>query len=463
MTTNTFAGKPMTIFALSSAPGRAGVAVIRVSGDQAGVALLRMMGATSQEVAPHSSSLAGLLPRPRSAHLTPLYDPKTGDQLDEGLVLWFPAPNSFTGEDVAEFHVHGGSAVVEGLLASLSRQPGSRMASPGEFSRRAFENGKFDLTAAEGLADLIEAETSAQRRQAVGQMGGTLTRLYGGWRETLLTGLAHLEADIDFPDENLGDNIAAPVLADIRRILGEIKQHLDDARGGERLRDGFQVVILGPPNAGKSSLLNALAQRDVAIISKHAGTTRDIVECHLDLGGYPVTLVDTAGLRDTEDEVEAEGVRRALARADEADLVVHMIDAREWPPGEDSDSASTGIMVANKVDLTPGFSETEYKGSAVFPVSATIGTGIDDLIKALEARVAGSLGETSGSAAVTRLRYRENLENCVSALERAMGGREIDLVAEDLRAACWSIAVITGAVDVEDILDRVFRDFCIGK
>ncbi len=442
-----------SIYALSTAPGRAGLAMVRLSGPGAGPAL---------------TALAGRLPPPRLASRAVLRD-TAGVAIDDALVLWFPGPASFTGEDVAEFHIHGGKAVLAALLAALAQRPGLRLAAPGEFTRRAFQHGKLDLTAAEGLADLIDAETEAQRRQGLRQMQGELGRLYESWRSRLLRGLAHVEADIDFPEEDLPDGIAAAIRPDIDILRQEIARHLADNRRGERLRDGVTVVILGPPNAGKSSLLNALAQREAAIVSDIAGTTRDIIEVQLDLGGYPVVLADTAGLRETADRIEGEGVRRALARAESADLKLLLLDAADLaaPPPEiltllDADC----LLVANKTDLTPLPQDAILAGHEVLPLSVNSGAGLDALLHKLAAAVAARFeaGQASG-ATLTRARHREALQHCAAALDRFLSGAapDAELAAEDLRLAARALGRITGRVDVEDVLDVVFRDFCIGK
>ena len=308
-----------TLFALSSAPGRAGVAVIRISGPAAGAALCALMGRTDP-------------PAPRLATRARFRDPDSGEPLDDGLALWFPAPHSFTGEDVAELHGHGGRATVAALLDALSRRPGLAPAEPGAFTRRAFEAGKLDLTAVEGLADLIDAETAAQRRQALRQMDGALARLTEDWRDRLMRALAHLEATIDFSDEDLPETLMSSLLAEVGALASEITAHLAQPPRGERLRDGVHVAVLGPPNAGKSSLVNALARREAAIVSAIAGTTRDVVEVHLDLGGYPVVLADTAGLRESADVIEQEGVRRAHARAEVADVRLVLLDGATGGP-----------------------------------------------------------------------------------------------------------------------------------
>ena len=449
-----------TIFALASGGGRAGVAVIRVSGPLAGATLAGLM--ETEREAPETL--------PRRAVFTRLGDPATGDVLDDGLVIWFPGPASFTGEDVAELHVHGGPAVISGLLNALTRMDGLRMAEPGEFTRRAFENGKMDLTAAEGLADLVEAETEAQRKQALRQLEGELGRLYESWRERLLSALAHSEAAIDFSDEDLPKDVAAAAAQEIAMLEREIAGHVADKRRGERLRDGLMIAIIGPPNAGKSSLLNLLARRDAAIVSETAGTTRDIIEVHLDLGGYPVTVADTAGLRnrgDSGDAIEAEGIRRALSKAGDADLRLAVFDGEHWP---DPDPSTLGLVdadtlvVINKCDLGKPEPPLEINGQPALAVSALTGDGIDDLLSAAADRVAGMM-DVGGSPSLTRVRHREALEECRDALGRYLNGPDLspELAAEDIRLAARALGRITGRVDVDDILDVIFRDFCIGK
>lgn len=450
-----------TIFALSSGAGRAGVAVVRVSGPNAREALLSLAGAP--------------LPEGRRSVLRRLREPRSGEEIDRGLLLWLPGPASYTGEDMAELHLHGGRAVVGAVLEALATVPGLRVAEPGEFTRRAFENGKFDLTAAEAVADLVDAETAAQRRQALRQMGGELGRLYEDWRAVLVGSLAYLEAEIDFSDEELPESLSAAVRSRIERLRAEITRHLDDERRGERLREGVYIAILGPPNSGKSSLLNRLAKREAAIVAETAGTTRDVIEVELDLGGYPVTLADTAGLRESGDAVESEGVRRALDRAARADLKLVLFDATYWP-NVDADLLnivdSETLVALNKRDLRPLNPPTEVAGAPAYAISCRTGEGIEAFLAALEEAVAGRLapGETP---ALTRARHRAALEECGASLTRYLAacGRGADgeppigeeLRAEDLRLAARALGRITGRVDVEDILDVVFRDFCIGK
>jgi tRNA modification GTPase len=440
-----------TIYALSSASGRAGVAVIRLSGPGAVAALRRMV--------------VGELPPPREAGLRRLRHPETGVALDRGLVLIFPAPRSFTGEDVAEFHVHGGRAVVRSILEALASCAGLRPAEPGEFSRRAFEHGKLDLTAAEGLADLVNAETEAQRRQALRQLQGELGALYEGWRQELMRALAHIEAHIDFPDEGLPSDLAERTKATVAGVSAEIARHLQDRHRGERLRDGLSVVILGPPNVGKSSLINALAGRPAAIVAATAGTTRDVIEVQLDLGGYPVMLADTAGLRAARDEIESEGIRRARARAGQADIKILMVDATEPQVvvPELADLADDDTLFAvNKCDLLDHDPEAQLCGRPTFAISARTGAGLDRLLAFLTEAVIERAG-LSETPALTRERHRLALEECSQGLARAFAAPAIELLAEDLRLAVRAIGRITGRVDVEDLLDIVFRDFCIGK
>ena len=436
--------QPDTIYAPATAAGRAAIAIIRLSGPASGPAL---------------RALAGKLPPARLARHVRFHDPDSGENLDDGLALWFPAPNSVTGEDVGELHLHGSRGVLAAVMAALSRL-GLRLAEPGEFTRRAFLNGKLDLTQAEAVADLAAAETEAQRRQALRQLDGTLGEIYRGWGERLLRILAHLEAAIDFPDEDLPPAIEAQVAEGSRRLAEEIDSHLADGHRGERLRDGIAVAIVGPPNAGKSSLLNQLARREAAITSPIAGTTRDVIEVAIDLAGFPVVLADTAGLRDGADIIEQEGLRRALKRAEEAELRLFVFDATRpedakgaaaWP-GPDT------LLVANKIDLAAGQGTLP---AGIIPVSALTGEGLPVLVAGLASRV----GEIYDIAApvLTRARHREALETALAALRRSLAAGLAELRAEDLRLAWRSLGRITGRVDVEDLLNVIFRDFCLGK
>ena len=516
-----------TIFALSSGRPPAAIAVIRVAGPRARAAL---------------EALGVKVPEPRRVGFARLRDPASGEVIDEGLVLFFEGAKSEVGEDTAELQPHGGRAIIATLLAALGRVEGLRPAEAGEFTRRAFENGKLDLTAVEGLADLVMAETEGQRRQAYRQMRGALGKQADAWRERLIKALALVEARIDFSDESdVPENLLAPAGAIARELAAEIAAALADGHRGERLREGMVVAIAGPPNAGKSTLLNRLARREAAIVSPYAGTTRDVIEVHLDLGGMPVTLLDTAGIRETDDPVEMEGVKRAQARAAEADLVLWVVDAREdssVAAAADRRSDESGPLtwlVRNKIDLTQGGSRGVEDGGAAggtdgreppkeaaangaargaqnsdafegvgrgalrnneqkdwsndllanvvtrglrgtsesgvqctepeFSISATTGAGVSCLVSALE-RQAAELLSGSEPALVTRARHRRALEDALAALTRATArpvAEHEDLLAEELRLAARALGRLTGRVDVEDVLDVIFSDFCIGK
>ena len=434
-----------TIFALSSAPGRAGVAVVRVSGPSA-FACVR--GLTRGE-----------LPKPRTAALRSLRA-ADGQAIDQAIVLSFEGPASFSGEDMVEFHVHGGRAIVTKVLSALANMAGCRPAEPGEFTRRAVENGKFDLTQAEALIDLIDAETETQRIQALRQYGGELSSLYENWRSRLIKALAWSEAEIDFSDEELPADLALRRDADILEITQEIQRHIDDSRRGEIIREGVYLTVVGPPNAGKSSLINALAKRDVAIVAETPGTTRDIVAVKLDLDGVAVIVADTAGLRRAADGVESEGIRRALARAEASDLVLLLLDGSSVQPLEGVPSGLTergALTVWNKSDLQWPI------GRQGLRLSLKTGEGFDAVLDAISAIVAQHLDFTSESPVLTRVRHRYALEQAGLALRRATAADQVELFAEDLRLAVRWIGRITGRVDVEELLDVVFRDFCIGK
>jgi tRNA modification GTPase len=443
----------VTIFALSSGHGKAGVAVIRISG-AATETVLRAM--------------SKLFPAPRHATLATLSNPETGEALDRGLLLWFPAPASFTGEDMAELHIHGGRAVLEALFHVLARFPGLREAQPGEFTRRAFERGKLDLTTAEGLADLIDAETEAQRRQAFRQSNGALQSLYEQWRERLIQALAGIEAELDFSDEeDVPDAVTESARATATALRMAIADHLADGRRGEILREGLHVVIAGPPNAGKSSLMNALVRRDVAIVSTEAGTTRDVIEAHLDLAGYPVILMDTAGIREAHGAIELEGIRRTLDRARKADVIVWLRDGTDFhAPGlEAMEGAYTRtahvIHVVNKIDLA-GENASQVEGALC--LSAKTGEGMDALIAQLTEEARSIIGNTDGIT-ITRARHRRELETCLAALDHFLTGdfSALELRAEDLRHAASAIGRLTGRIDVEEVLNHIFAEFCIGK
>ncbi len=388
------------------------------------------------------------------------------EPIDDAVVLWFPGPASATGEDVAELHVHGGRAVLAALFSSLSRIENVRAAEPGEFTRHAFENGKLDLTEAEGLDDLIHADTDRQRRQALRQLKGLLGDRARGWRAQIIEASALIEAGIDFSDEgDVPAELIAPALAGIKTLLAEIEEELAAQGKGERLREGLVVAIAGPPNVGKSTLMNQLARREVAIVSPHAGTTRDVIEVQLDLDGYPVTVIDTAGIRETDDPVEQEGVRRARARAAEADLVLWLTDSKEGP--ETPEGSSPVWLVRNKIDLEgeeAATAKSDWSGGHGFRISAKLGDGIADLVAAMVAFAQDFFGASEG-ALITRERQRKLLEETALSLRQSVAavGRGEELVAEDLRAAAYSLGRLLGRVDVEDILDVIFSEFCIGK
>lgn len=443
-----------TIYAASTAPGRAAVAVVRISGPAAAKA---------------AAALAGALPQPRRAGLRTLSTPR-GEPIDRGLVLWFPGPGSYTGEDLVEFHVHGGPAVVTGLLEALAEQ-GLRLAEPGEFTRRAFEHGKLDLAQAEGVADLIEAETAAQRRQALDQLGGRMSHVQARWREALIEAQAIFEAAVDFPDEEIPADVLARAKGPLRELREEVAAALADVGRGERIREGWRVALVGAPNAGKSTLLNALAGREAAIVTATPGTTRDIIEVPLQLAGYKAVLADTAGLRETGDEIEAEGVRRARAWAEGAALRLFLVDGS----AQAADLAGAGLlragdlMVVSKADLPLGpaadaaAAEAERRGLALVRLSAHRVEDVDALIARLAERAVADLGGAEPPAA-TRQRHRELLGEALERLDSALAhGEAPELAAEDVRLAARALDRVTGRIHPEDVLDRVFASFCIGK
>jgi tRNA modification GTPase len=426
-----------TIFAVASGGAPAAIAVLRISGEASGPVLAALCG--------------GALPPPRRAGVRILRDPD-GDMLDQAVVLWLPGPGTYTGEDSAELHLHGGRAVIEAVAAALIRL-GPRPAEPGAFTRRAFLNGRMDLVEAEAIHDLITAEAEAQRRQALRQLQGELGAIYHDWADRLRVILAQQEALIDFPDEDLPPEIDAALTSELAALCQAIGGHLDDGHRGEKLREGLFFAITGPPNVGKSSLINALAGRDVAIVSATPGTTRDALEARIVLGGVPVTLVDTAGLRETSDPIEAEGVRRALARAADADLVIEMIEAgapTTTPPDD------RRLLVANKTDLAGAVPQ------GAIGISVLTGAGMDALLVRLSA-VARSVADASGPPPLTRARHRAALEDALRHLQAARAAALPELRGEDLRLALRAIGRITGHVGVEDILDTLFAAFCIGK
>ncbi|MFC4726000.1 tRNA uridine-5-carboxymethylaminomethyl(34) synthesis GTPase MnmE [Glycocaulis abyssi] len=438
-----------TIFALASGAGRAGVAVVRASGPDA---------------APALAALAGALPEPRRAVLRPL-KARDGTVIDRALLIWFPAPASFTGEDVAEFHVHGGPAVIEALSAALMAE-GLRPAEPGEFSRRAFAHGRMDLTEAEGLADLIDAETEAQRLQALAQMDGALGSLYGEWREALIDTLAAIEGEIDFPDEDdVPEGLSERAGPPLRALCTGMRAHLADNHRGERVRDGFAIAVIGAPNAGKSSFINYMARRDAAIVSDIPGTTRDVVEVRLIRAGFVVYMADTAGLREASDVIEAEGVRRALARAESADMRCLMIDvSRETPDADRFAMLRPGdVVLLNKTDLA-SVDAPVPEGVTAFAVSVKNGSGLDAFNTWLDGELVARLGGAE-AAPLSRARHRQLVERALGSLEEALSllSSRPELAGAEVNRAIRALGELTGAVDIEDVLDRVFSQFCIGK
>ncbi|HVY87992.1 MAG TPA: tRNA uridine-5-carboxymethylaminomethyl(34) synthesis GTPase MnmE [Hyphomonadaceae bacterium] len=444
-------GATDTIIALASGSGRAGVAVIRVSGPGA-LGLLA-----------HFSS--DPVPQARHAAIRQLRDGGS-ELLDEALVLWMPGPHSYTGQDVVEFHVHGGAAIVEAVIASGLKTRLCRVAEPGEFTRRAFEAGRLDLTQAEAIADLIDAETEGQRRQAGRLYQGEAARVFEGWRGLLVSAMAALEASIDFPDESdVPGEVNLGALAPIETLAADLESALGDSSRLRSVREGFRIAILGPPNAGKSSLMNRLARREAAIVSPIAGTTRDVVEVRLVMAGYPVWVADTAGLREAGDAIEVEGVRRALARAEEADLRIWVRDASTADVSHETSARPGDVLVINKSDLG-GPASGPVRPEDALVVSAKTGAGFDTLERRLTEIVRERL-DADEAPLVTRARHRELVEEALGAVERALEGARIgmgaELVSEDLRLAARALGRITGAIDAEDLLDRIFSQFCIGK
>lgn len=447
--------------------GRAGVAVVRASGPHAHTGARALIGEGVQ------------LPSPRVAATRILWAPdhvaSKREKIDHAMIVIFKGPHSFTGEDCVEYHIHGGVVIIKTLLDALARQQHHRMAEPGEFTRRAFENGKMDLTEAEAVADLIHAETEVQQRQALMQMEGGLSRLYDGWKNRLAHILAMMEADLDFSDQDLPDDLLLKIKPDVSDVLAEMTTHLNDNRRGELLRDGIKLVILGAPNAGKSSLINLLAQRDVAIVSPHAGTTRDVIDVHLNLNGYPVILSDTAGLRPGElgdeahDVIERVGIERALNRARDADLKIILFDGTQAVLDQASldlwDDSS--LIVINKCDIANMDEHQKLWEQTKLParfiaISVKDNLNIDGLLAELTKLISTKIGLTE-TPSLTRARHRESLEHARSYLMRSMTAPLPELAAEDLRLSIRYLGRITGHVDVEDLLDMIFRDFCIGK
>mgnify|MGYP001265170053 CR=1 FL=1 len=443
----------MTIYALSSGPGISGVAVVRVSGRHTSEVIKRVTGED--------------LPVPRVATLKKFNNINNNELIDEGVIIWFPGPNSYTGEDLAEFHVHGSRAVISALHASISKVKNCRLAEPGEFTKRAFQNGKINLLKAESIADLISSETEIQRKQAIKIMSGKFSDQYDSWRDKLLKILSHVEAKIDFPDEDLPKDIIKKIQNTSDQVATEITKALDDQKVGERIREGFKIAIVGPTNAGKSSLLNYLSKRDVAIVSEVSGTTRDVIETHLNLDGYPVIVSDTAGIRDSKNEIEKKGIKLALKKAEDADLKLVIIDAKS-----DDFTAILGdlmdknaILVVNKSDLFNGSIDKQFKKYNHVLISIKNNSNLDQLIKKIKSKLESKF-ISSEDILITRERHRQHLEQCISHLKdfkNKNGNEEFDKAAEDLRLATRQLGMIVGKVDVEEILGSIFNDFCIGK
>lgn len=443
-----------TIYALSTVYGKSGVAVIRISGPSALQAVTRMT----------DIDVSGI--KPRYAYFSKISDIDSRETLDQSLVLYFKGPYSFTGEDIVEFQTHGSKAVINSLMENLSRLPDFRLAEPGEYSRRAFYNGKMDLTEAEGLADLIDSETTEQQKYAMRQMEGGLKNLYEDWRTRLVKILAHLEAFIDFPDEDIPSSVMSDMKNTVFKLEDEINQHLNGDSIGERLREGFRVVIIGSPNAGKSSLLNAIVKRDAVIVSDIAGTTRDAIDIHLDLNGYPVMFTDTAGLRETEEEIEKKGIDIAYSKIHDADLVICLFDAsldnvQVFDKIRNS-FKNRALFVANKSDKLSPEQCSNLKKSGCLVISAKYKDGVDELLQKIGDNIKERFTSNS-SLLITRRRYREALKDVVDNLQAFGFDKEIELTAEDIRLAARALGKITGRIEVDEVLDKIFGDFCIGK
>ena len=443
----------MTIYALSSGPGLSGVAVIRLSGPNSSEVIQKLT--------------KNKLPKPRSASLKKIYKIDKNELIDEGLVLWFPAPNSYTGEDMAEFHIHGSKASINALQSEISKFNDCRLAEAGEFTKIAFQNGKINLLEAESISDLISAETEIQRQQAIKLMSGKSSDKFNELRMRLLKILSNVEAKIDFPEDDLPDNIIKNIKVETQKIKTEINKILNDQNVGEIIRDGFRIAIIGPTNVGKSSLLNYLSKRDVAIVSEVAGTTRDVIEAHLNLDGYPVILSDTAGIRSSKDEIENKGIKLALNRADEADLKLIILEPKSvdfkgfLKDLVDKDS----IIVLNKIDQDTDKIDKEIKNLNPIPISIKEDKNLDKLIYNIKEKLKNKLINLEDSL-ITRSRHRENLEQCLFHLnnfEKQKSENDFDKAAEDLRLATRHLGMIVGKVDVEEILGSIFSDFCIGK
>jgi tRNA modification GTPase len=443
----------MTIYALSSGPGISGIAVIRVSGQKTAEVVKKITGTK--------------LPPKRVATLSKFNKNGSKNLIDEGVIIWFPGPNSYTGEDLAEFHVHGSRAVINAMHLAISKIKNCRLAEPGEFTKRAFQNGRISLLKAESIADLISSETEIQRKQALKIMSGKSADRFNSWREKLKKILSHIEAKIDFPDEDLPKNIIAEIQKVSKRVLFEIKKTLNDQKVGERIREGFKIAIIGPPNSGKSSLLNYLSKRDVAIVSEIAGTTRDVIETHLNLDGYPVIVSDTAGIRHSKNEIEKKGIKIALKRAENADLKLIIISAKNlnFTSVLKGLISKNSILVINKSDLIKGNLNSKIKKYEHVLISIKKDLNINKLIMKIKSKLKNQF-TTTEDILITRERHRQNLMNCVYHLEKFQekkSSKDFDKAAEDLRLATRHLGMIVGKVDVEELLGSIFNDFCIGK
>ena len=443
----------MTIYALSTGPGISGIAVIRISGPETKLVI---------------KSLAGkVLPKPKQATLRKINKINTSELIDEGIILWFPGPESYTGEDMAEFHIHGSKAVIDALHASISEVESCRLAEPGEFTKLAFQNGKINLLKAESIADLISAETEIQRQQAIKIMNGKSADKFNNLREKLLKILSHVEAKIDFPDEALPEDIFKNIKKTSSEVILDIKKILDDKKVGERIREGFKIAIIGPTNAGKSSLLNHLSNRDAAIVSEIAGTTRDVIETHLNIDGYPVVVSDTAGIRDSKNEIEKKGIKLALDKAENADLKLIVIDAKsiDFKGVLKELMDENAILVINKSDLLKEDLNSEIKNYEHVLISVKNNLNLEDLILKIKNKLKNKF-ITSEDILITRERHRQHLEQSLNYLknfEEKNDAEDFDKAAEDLRLATRHLGMIVGKVDVEEILGSIFNDFCIGK
>jgi tRNA modification GTPase len=443
----------MTIYALSSGPGISGIAVIRVSGKKAAEVVKKLTGSK--------------LPPPRVATLKKFNKNGGKELIDEGVIIWFPAPNSYTGEDLAEFHVHGSRAVIQAIHSAISKVKKCRLADPGEFTKRAFLNGRINLLKAESIGDLISAETEIQRKQAVKIMSGESSDKFNSWRKKLLKSLSYVEAKIDFPEEDLPKNIISEIQKTSKSVLNEIKKTLNDHKVGERIREGFKIAIVGPPNSGKSSLLNYLSKREVAIVSETAGTTRDVIETHLNLDGYPVIVSDTAGIRSSKNEIEKKGIKIALKRAEDADLRLVIVSAKtiNFTDVLKNLLAKNAILVLNKSDLTKGKVNSKFKKYDHILISIKKDLNLNKLISKIKNKLKNKF-LTNVDILITRERHRQNLINCLHHLKSFQLKKnkiDFDKAAEDIRLATRHLGMIVGKVDVEELLGSIFNDFCIGK